>query len=54
MLKEETKLFPLAKEVLTETEWQLIDEAVNAIDDPVFDEMTADDYQRLYRLMTAQ
>jgi hemerythrin-like domain-containing protein len=54
MLKEETKLFPLAKEVLTETEWQLIDEAVNAIDDPLFDEMTADDYQRLYRLMTAQ
>jgi hemerythrin-like domain-containing protein len=54
ILKEETKLFPLANEVLTETEWQLIDEAVNAIDDPLFDEMTADDYQRLYRLIIVQ
>ena len=51
MLREEKKLFPLAMEVLTEKEWQVIDAAVNAIDDPLFDEMTADDYQRLYRLI---
>lgn len=54
MSKEERKLFPLAQEVLTQKEWRVIDEAVNAIDDPLFDEMTADDYQRLYRLMTVQ
>ena len=52
MLREEKKLFPLAMEVLTQKEWQVIDAAVNAIDDPLFDEMNADDYQRLYRLIT--
>ena len=51
MIREERELFPLAMEVLTQKEWQVIDEAVNAIDDPLFDEMTADDYQRLYRLI---
>ncbi len=54
MLKEERKLFPLAREALTDTDWQFIDEAVKAIDDPLFDEMTADDYQRLYRLIAEQ
>ena len=52
MLREEKKLFPLAMKVLTEKEWQVIDAAANAIDDPLFDEMNADDYQRLYRLIT--
>ncbi len=52
MLKEETRLFPLATVLLSKKEWQVIDEAVNAIDDPLFDEMTAGDYQRLYRLIT--
>jgi len=52
MLREERKLFPLAMAVLTKKEWQVIDAAVNAIDDPLFDEMTADEYQRLYRLIT--
>ena len=52
-LREEKKLFPLAMKVLTEKEWQVIDAAANAIDDPLFDEMTADDYQRLYRLITS-
>ncbi len=54
MLSEERKLFPLAMVVLTKKEWQVIDEAVNAIDDPLFDEMTADEYQRLYRLIIEQ
>jgi len=54
MLREEKKLFPLAMQVLTKMEWQVIDDAVDAIDDPLFDEMTADDYQRLYRLITNQ
>ena len=53
MIREERELFPLAMEVLTQKEWQVIDAAANAIDDPLFDEMTADDYQRLYRLITS-
>jgi len=52
MLREERKLFPLAMAVLTQKEWQVINAAVNAIDDPLFDEMTADEYQRLYRMIT--
>ena len=51
MNKEERKLFPMAARMLTEKEWQDIDDAVKAIDDPLFDEMTVDDYQRLYRLI---
>ena len=51
MLREEKELFPLAMKVLTQEEWQVIDEAVNTIDDPLFDEMTNADYQRLYRVI---
>lgn len=54
MSREEGKLFPTASVVLTEKEWQFIDAAVDAINDPIFDDMTADDYQRLYRLITEQ
>ena len=52
MLKEERKLFALAMEVLTKEDWQLIDEEVDAVEDPVFGAMIADEYQRLYRLIT--
>lgn len=52
MSTEERKLFPLALDVLTKMEWRLIDEAVDTIDDPLFDEMSVGDYQRLYRLIT--
>jgi hemerythrin-like domain-containing protein len=51
MSKEENKLFPLACRLLSEKEWQTIDDAIDSIDDPLFDEMTVDDYQRLYRLI---
>ena len=54
MLKEERRLFPLARGALTNPDWQVIDDAVKDIDDPLFDEMTADDYQRLYRLIAEQ
>ncbi len=54
MVKEEKRLFPLAAALLTRQEWRMIDSAINTIDDPLFDEMTADDYQRLYRLITEQ
>ena len=54
MSREEGKLFPIASVVLTKKEWQFIDAAVDAINDPLFDEMTADDYQRLYRLIAGK
>ena len=54
MAKEEKKLFPLAAALLTRQEWRMIDGAINTIDDPLFDEMTAADYQRLYRMITEQ
>jgi len=52
MLKEERKLFPLAKVVLTKEDWQVIDDEFNAIEDPLFGSLIADEYQRLYRLIT--
>ena len=51
MSKEEKKLFPLAMEILTKEDWQVIDEEVEAVDDPVFGSATADGYQRLYQLI---
>jgi hemerythrin-like domain-containing protein len=54
MAKEEKKLFPVAKAMLTAREWRMIDAAITTIDDPLFDEMTADDYQRLYRVIAEQ
>ena len=52
MLKEERKLFALAKVIFTKEDWQVIDEDVDAIEDPLFGEMVADAYQRLYLLVT--
>jgi hemerythrin-like domain-containing protein len=54
MSREEGKLFPIASVVLTKKEWQFIDAATDAINDPLFDDMNADDYQRLYRLITGK
>ncbi len=54
MLKEERKLFALAKIVLTKEDWQVIDEEVDATEDPLFGAVVADEYQRLYRLITDQ
>lgn len=51
MTKEEKTLFPAAVAALTKKEWQVVDAAVDSIDDPLFDDMTADDYHRLYRLI---
>ena len=52
MLKEETKLFALAKAIFTKEDWQVIDEEVDAVEDPLFGAMVADAYQRLYWLIT--
>ena len=54
MVKEEKKLFALAKIVLTKEDWQVIDEEADAIEDPLFGAVIADKYQRLYRLITDQ
>ncbi len=54
MLKEERKLFVLAKVIFTRRDWQIIDEEVDAIEDPLFGPMISDEYQRLYRLITDQ
>ena len=52
MRKEEKKLFELAKTVFTNEDWQAIDEAVDAIEDPLFGTVIAKGYERLYRLIT--
>ncbi len=52
MLVEEKNVFPLAMAVLTKEDWQFIDEKVDAIEDPLFGDMVAGNYQRLYRLIT--
>ncbi|MCH8134926.1 MAG: hemerythrin domain-containing protein [Proteobacteria bacterium] len=54
MLLDEKKLFPLAIAVLTDKDWQEIEGAVDAIEDPLFETMIADSDQRLYRLITDQ
>ena len=51
MLIEDRKLFPLSMEVLTKRDWQVIDEEVGAIEDPLFGTIIAEEYQRLYRLI---
>ncbi|VUX55852.1 putative Hemerythrin HHE cation binding domain protein [uncultured Woeseiaceae bacterium] len=51
MLKEERKVYPLAIGVLTKEDWQVIDEEVDAVEDPVFGAAIADEYQRLYQLI---
>ena len=52
MLKEERKLFALAKVIFTKEDWQVIDEEVDAVEDPLFGAMVADAYERLYLLIT--
>ena len=52
MLKEERKLFPLARVVLTKEDWQLVDEEADAVEDTLFGAVIAGEYQRLYRMIT--
>ena len=52
MRKEEKKLFELAKAVFTNEDWQAIDEAIDAIEDPLFGTVIAKGYERLYGLIT--
>jgi len=52
MRKEEKKLFELAKAVFSNEDWQAIDEAIDAIEDPLFGTVIAKRYKRLYGLIT--
>ena len=51
MAEEERKMFPLAMEVLTKEDWQLVEKKANAITDPLFGDVIAEDYQELYKLI---
>ena len=54
MFLEEKKLFPMAQTVLTDKDWQEIEGAVDAIEDPLFEAEFATGYERLYRLIIDQ
>ena len=54
MVLEEKKLFPMAETVLTDKDWQEIEGAVEAIEDPLFGAEIAKGYERLYRLIIDQ
>ena len=45
---EESELFPQVKELLSEQDWQDINESVSHIDDPLFGKTVEDFYQYLY------
>ena len=51
MAEEERKMFPLAMEVLTKEDWQIVEKKANAITDPLFGDVIAEDYQELYKLI---
>ena len=51
MSEEERKLFALAKMVFTKEDWQAIDAAVDAIEDPLFGTEINKGYERLYGLI---
>jgi hypothetical protein len=38
-------------EILTKEDWKIIDEEIDAVEDPVFGAAVADEYQRLYQLI---
>jgi len=52
MSKEEGELFALARAVLTKDDWLAIEEAADALEDPLFGAETAKDYEGLYRMIT--
>ncbi len=49
MRKEETELFPLARDSLEAADWRAIDAALAENEDPVFDVRAEDRYQELLR-----
>ena len=51
MSKEQRNLFTFAKVVFTHHDWQAIDRQIDAIEDPLFGAMIADEFQNLFRLI---
>lgn len=54
MFLVEKNLFPMAETVLTDKDWQEIEGAVDAIEDPLFGVEIAKGYERLHRLIIDQ
>ncbi len=50
--KEETQVLPLAKDVLTEGDWRVINEAFLANDDPLFGQRVKAEFRDLHRRIT--
>lgn len=49
--KEETELLPLARKYLDESDWEPINKAFSANDDPMFGDRQQQQYARLYNLI---
>ena len=54
MRVEESRLFPVAEEQLTDADWTEVDQRVQQITDPVFGETVDEDYQRLWQRIQVQ
>lgn len=52
--QEEGKVFPLLEETLQPQDWQQLSAALVQRDDPLFGDNVADEYKRLYKLLTGQ
>ena len=54
MTKEEDELFPLAKKILDESDWQEINKEILIEDDPLFGEILDNEYNGLYKIILAE
>jgi len=52
--KEEEKLFALANKILTEGEWQKIENEMQYVDDPLFGKILNDQYTSLYKVILSE
>lgn len=51
--KEESKLFSLAMTILTDNDWQKINDEMKFVDDPLFGKILNDQYASLYKVILA-
>lgn len=51
---EESEAFPLAREILTEDDWKVLDEQVSKTIDPLFDERDSSRFRGLYQYLVKQ
>jgi len=52
MLKEEEKIFPLARVLLTRSDWAAINEETEIMRDPIFGSLLGEEYRRLFHRIT--